>query len=289
MLLHTWEILDFVGSHLRNHAQETKNLDNHNDPWSCCLFHGVVHHERLAPSTYESMPRRSNKSYLLALTMLAIKKMQSSWVQNVSNFYLCNVEHFICIKLVIGNFASAFKDGKMRCIQSERQAFLKFKEGLVNYDGHLSSSGSEEEKEDWCKWTGVRCSSQISHIVMLQQHGFGVKLDEVSLPNITVALLPSINTSRSLSIYRKYFGTCKDRTSTWNKCHQEDGDKLIVPRFCFRLGLGFAFGFCGVCGTPFLSDPCRYASFKLLNAFQGWTYLTATISMARQATSNLHG
>lgn len=53
---------------------------------------------------------------------------------------------------------------RIRCIEREKQALLSFKEGLVDEYGHLSSWTI---KQDCCKWRGIKCSNQTSHVIKL--------------------------------------------------------------------------------------------------------------------------
>ncbi|GKV47916.1 hypothetical protein SLEP1_g54766 [Rubroshorea leprosula] len=66
----------------------------------------------------------------------------------------------------IGSNSTTADDG-VKCIESERQALLSFKQGLVDEHGWLSSWGSEEEKKNCCEWEGVQCSNTTGHIIML--------------------------------------------------------------------------------------------------------------------------
>ncbi|KAF7812254.1 receptor-like protein EIX2 [Senna tora] len=62
---------------------------------------------------------------------------------------------------------------EVRCIESERQALLQFKAGLVDdtFDV-LSSWGSDEEnKRDCCEWKGLSCSNQTGHVQQLDLYG----------------------------------------------------------------------------------------------------------------------
>ncbi|XP_016652526.1 PREDICTED: LRR receptor-like serine/threonine-protein kinase GSO2, partial [Prunus mume] len=63
----------------------------------------------------------------------------------------------------------SLRDAKVtvRCIERERQALLAFKRGLVDEFNHLSSWGSEAEKQDCCRWEGVYCSNQTGHVIQL--------------------------------------------------------------------------------------------------------------------------
>ncbi|GKV45977.1 hypothetical protein SLEP1_g53002 [Rubroshorea leprosula] len=58
-------------------------------------------------------------------------------------------------------------ENEIRCIESERQALLAFKQSLVDEYGSLSSWGSEEEKKECCKWEGVECSNITGHVIVL--------------------------------------------------------------------------------------------------------------------------
>ncbi|XP_050144134.1 receptor-like protein EIX2 isoform X2 [Malus sylvestris] len=55
----------------------------------------------------------------------------------------------------------------MRCIESEREALLAFKQGLIDDYNLLSSWGREEHKQDCCKWLGVHCSNRTNHVTQL--------------------------------------------------------------------------------------------------------------------------
>ncbi|GLU19549.1 hypothetical protein SLE2022_357950 [Rubroshorea leprosula] len=65
-------------------------------------------------------------------------------------------------------FNSTTGDSEIRCIESERQALLAFKQSLVDEYGRLSSWGSEEEKKECCKWEGVQCSNTTGQVTVLE-------------------------------------------------------------------------------------------------------------------------
>lgn len=66
-----------------------------------------------------------------------------------------------------------------KCISTERQALLQFKQG-INFDhcGLLTSWG---DHEDCCQWRGIRCSNVTGNVIMLQAQGSGVNDDEICL------------------------------------------------------------------------------------------------------------
>jgi len=73
-------------------------------------------------------------------------------------FLICLVlqaDQLVCSKEVV------------RCIQSERQALLQFKSGLVDDFGMLSSW----KTEDCCQWKGIGCSNVTGHVLRLDLHG----------------------------------------------------------------------------------------------------------------------
>ncbi|KAF3432092.1 hypothetical protein FNV43_RR26831 [Rhamnella rubrinervis] len=55
--------------------------------------------------------------------------------------------------------------GEVRCIESERHALLKFKQGLEDPGDILSSWTSSDE--DCCKWRGIKCDNQTNHVIVL--------------------------------------------------------------------------------------------------------------------------
>lgn len=59
----------------------------------------------------------------------------------------------------------------IKCLKSERQALLKFKDGLTDITGRLSSWGSEEDKRDCCSWEGIQCNNRTGHVEVLDLQG----------------------------------------------------------------------------------------------------------------------
>jgi hypothetical protein len=66
-------------------------------------------------------------------------------------------------------FGLHLRNSEVRCIEEERQALLKFKQGLEDDEGMLSSWGILEE--DCCNWKGIKCSNRTSHVFKLDLWG----------------------------------------------------------------------------------------------------------------------
>ncbi|XP_041995875.1 receptor-like protein EIX1 [Salvia splendens] len=50
-------------------------------------------------------------------------------------------------------------EGEVRCVEREREALVRFKKGVIDESGILSSWVSEDSKKDCCKWKGVVCGN----------------------------------------------------------------------------------------------------------------------------------
>ncbi|XP_037494937.1 receptor-like protein EIX2 [Jatropha curcas] len=76
---------------------------------------------------------------------------------------------FVALLLFLMHFliASAVRNDSVLCKEREREALLSIKRGLIDHDGRLSSWGSEEDKRDCCKWTGITCSNRTGHVTEL--------------------------------------------------------------------------------------------------------------------------
>ncbi|BFG41263.1 hypothetical protein CerSpe_275370 [Prunus speciosa] len=63
--------------------------------------------------------------------------------------------------------------------------------------------------------------------------------------------------------------------------NKDDKDGLITQGFYISMGLGFAVGFWGVCGTLLLNRSCKYTYFKSLTFLNDWQYVKAEIIRQR--------
>ncbi|PIN04770.1 Leucine-rich repeat protein [Handroanthus impetiginosus] len=86
---------------------------------------------------------------------------------------------------------------KIRCLETERQALLKFKHELVDTSGRLSSWGYEEHKRDCCKWGGVYCDNETSHVIRLDLNADPTRYYDAYLAHFDYAPLKG-NVSTSL-------------------------------------------------------------------------------------------
>ncbi|CAL2239659.1 unnamed protein product [Prunus armeniaca] len=66
---------------------------------------------------------------------------------------------------------------------------------------------------------------------------------------------------------------CADQNEETDLSNQEDKDELITLGFYISMGLGFAAGFWGVCGTLIFNKSWRYAYLKFLNGLNDWLYV----------------
>ena len=60
------------------------------------------------------------------------------------------------------------ESGEAKCIKSEREALLSFKEGLIDDFGMLSTWTNNT---DCCKWKRILCNHQTAHVQLLDLHG----------------------------------------------------------------------------------------------------------------------
>ncbi|KAH6795089.1 hypothetical protein C2S52_005566 [Perilla frutescens var. hirtella] len=66
--------------------------------------------------------------------------------------------------------------GEIRCVEREREALLRFKQGLKDDNGYLSSWGSEDDKKECCDWDGIECSniSGHGHVTYINFYGYSI-------------------------------------------------------------------------------------------------------------------
>ncbi|XP_022888502.1 probable LRR receptor-like serine/threonine-protein kinase At4g36180 [Olea europaea var. sylvestris] len=84
--------------------------------------------------------------------------------------------HWLVIVLLISfraypGHSLLVKRGRIRCLEREREALLKFKDELVDEYSRLTSWGTHEDKKDCCTWKGVYCQNHTNHVIALDLHG----------------------------------------------------------------------------------------------------------------------
>ena len=74
---------------------------------------------------------------------------------------------------------------------------------------------------------------------------------------------------------------CPGEENTTSKEDGEDQDGFITGGFYVALGLGFVFGFWGICGSLLFIKSWRYIYFMFFNGVGDWIYVTATMHKAK--------
>ncbi|XP_045810882.1 receptor-like protein EIX2 [Trifolium pratense] len=78
--------------------------------------------------------------------------------------------HVLLVLSLIVGFNSSAENRDTKCKENERHALLKFKQGLQDEYGMLST-WDEGSNADCCKWKGVQCNNQTGYVQSLDLHG----------------------------------------------------------------------------------------------------------------------
>ncbi|XP_021833481.1 receptor-like protein 12 [Prunus avium] len=70
---------------------------------------------------------------------------------------------------------------------------------------------------------------------------------------------------------------CADQNESTDRSNEDDKDEFITLGFYISMGIGFAAGFWGVCGTLIFKRSWRYAYFKFLNDLNDWLYVRTAL------------
>ncbi|PQM37375.1 LRR receptor-like serine/threonine-protein kinase GSO2 [Prunus yedoensis var. nudiflora] len=74
---------------------------------------------------------------------------------------------------------------------------------------------------------------------------------------------------------------CADQNEKIDLSNQGGKDELITLGFYISMGIGFAAGFWGVCGTLIFNRSWRYAYWKFLNGLNDWLYVRVALIKRR--------
>ncbi|KAL5173547.1 Receptor-like protein EIX2 [Glycine soja] len=88
------------------------------------------------------------------------------------------------------------KLAEVKCIERERQALLKFKEGVLDDAGMLSTWNEDENNGDCCKWKGIQCNNETGHVQMLDLQGH----DAYLTGSINITLLTDLQNLEYLDL-----------------------------------------------------------------------------------------
>ncbi|VVA11216.1 Hypothetical predicted protein [Prunus dulcis] len=83
---------------------------------------------------------------------------------------------------------SAGISSNIRCLETQKNALLQFKQGLVDNSNVL---GSWESKKDCCQWRGITCSNQTGHVTMLDLYYNSSDISNLETP-LSGVIAPSL-------------------------------------------------------------------------------------------------
>ncbi|XP_020208364.1 receptor-like protein EIX1 [Cajanus cajan] len=83
----------------------------------------------------------------------------------------CFVKLFYALVLLLSNAAGSILSAEIKCIESEKQTLLNFKQSLSNDHGMLSTWRDGNNNTDCCEWRDIQCHNETGHIQLLDLHG----------------------------------------------------------------------------------------------------------------------
>ncbi|WCJ33271.1 disease resistance family protein / LRR family protein [Euphorbia peplus] len=113
-----------------------------------------------------------------------------------------NFHYLLIIFSILFNSCLGDISATPKCIDTEREALIAFKQGLSDPSGRLSSW----KGEDCCKWDGINCSNQTGHITILNLRnnyplingGIGGDVSAYQKSCLGGKISPSLTTLKSL-------------------------------------------------------------------------------------------
>ncbi|XP_047949615.1 uncharacterized protein LOC125195519 [Salvia hispanica] len=143
----------------------------HAPPWRVAPFYGIPFHAQ--PQTFGGYGPRFNMYHGPYAYPLWPHNSQVG-ANNSHNWSRFGKTMFdLVTKLGMGVMSNMifgvdiYGDARVRCIESEREALLSFKNGLIYNQGMLLSWRNNE----CCKWHGVECNNTTGHAITLQLYG----------------------------------------------------------------------------------------------------------------------
>ncbi|AES97239.1 LRR amino-terminal domain protein [Medicago truncatula] len=118
---------------------------------------------------------------------------------------LCYALFFIFLhsaRSIHGHFNSTSSTKEVKCKEREKEALLRFKQGLQDDNGMLSTWRDDEKNRDCCKWKGIGCSNETGHVHMLDLHGSGT---HPLIGAINLSLLIELKNIKYLDLSCNYF------------------------------------------------------------------------------------
>ncbi|KAI3465863.1 hypothetical protein Pfo_022526 [Paulownia fortunei] len=133
----------------------------------------------------------------------------------------------------LGHLSEVEITSRMRCLEKERRALLKFKDELVDEYGRLSSWGNEENRMDCCKWRGVHCDNRSNHVTGLNLGGPSRNGFRPSAP-----LKGSLSKLQYLNLSHAYFrGSIPHQFGNLSKLQYLDLRQTYQPYTCYSENL----------------------------------------------------
>ncbi|XP_039687310.1 receptor-like protein EIX2 isoform X2 [Medicago truncatula] len=170
----------------------------------------------------------------------------------------------------------------VRCNEKDRETLLTFKQGINDSFGMISTWSTEK---DCCSWEGVHCDNITGRVIEIDLKG--EPFDGVHDP---VKVLKGTQLqSRDAS---SYIGNPKLCGAPLNNCTiteenpktampstENEDDESIKESLYLGMGVGFAAGFWGICGSLFLIRKWRHAYFRFIYGVGNRLYVTLMVKL----------
>ncbi|XP_054824868.1 receptor-like protein EIX2 [Prosopis cineraria] len=71
-------------------------------------------------------------------------------------------------------YVDRYPNNAKSCMESDKEALLKLKDGFIDDSGTLSPW---EHEVDCCKWSGISCNHSTGYVIMFDLHNYYLKGD----------------------------------------------------------------------------------------------------------------